>query len=515
MISLIHDKFKYILIAILIVLIAAFVTWDYNSANQGGGMPTHVGEIAHKKINRAQFASALIATQVLYNISPDSYAEHLQMMMRGGMFSNRDQIMERLTWDRLLVTQAAREAGIQVTSQEALEFVQSSATFQEDGKFSSAKFKQFDQNFLKPQGITDGRFEEIVKEQIMYNEITSMVKELAIAPSGEVQELLNDRYSPTTLSLVRLKKEDYSKDLQPSREELEEHYSQNASKYSTEEERVVQYVEFLLPLPVTLEDKEKKSAINNLGREAYDFAEQFVSNPGEPTPEISFEAAAEAAGLEILKSRPLKQGKSFYQGTSETSATQAVFQLNDAQPISEQIQVENGFVVLKLVDIKLAEPISYEKVAKKVEEDYLLQKTIEKTTEAGNELHAKIQDKLTNNISWDGIIEELKFEAETLEPIVPAEANNLKVEDANVIRAQVGQLEQGDLSPFLTTDNGGIILYALEKGEPSPDKVSSLKPIFEQQLKTQERSFYVQNWIRGLYENPGTVLPASLTQPGA
>ncbi|MEM9400453.1 MAG: SurA N-terminal domain-containing protein [Verrucomicrobiota bacterium] len=497
MISFINEKLRFILIFVLVLLIAAFLLWDYNSTSHGQHSEV-IGKIGGRNIHTGHFSSAHMGTRILLTLRTGRNI--------GTLSNQQEQMLYQQTWNRMIILNAAEKAGIQASNEEISEYIQNSPLFQKDGNFSFEEFKQFNENFLKSRGITDGRFEELIAEQIIFEEMSNLISNMATSNPSSIQERIGQLYGQATVQLVLVDKADIEAAIQPTEEDLKTFYDQNLSNYRTEERRIFEYIYFKTDDDLsTLEEPERKKKINELGEVAYTFCEPFFpQDENEKVP--SFTEAAQNAKMEILTTEAVTSSEPLIQDIKDIEATRIAYGLTLAQPVSHQIQVANGFMVLHLKQIIPSKPLPQEDVADQLSQDYIQRKVQQELTIQGEQQRSSIQKELDLETPWETIVTNLELKTSDVPPFEPS-SNELKIDHADQIRRATQELTPGGISDFQYTNQGGFIVYLVTRETPSADRITALTPVIKQQMTREQRYLFVQQWIQAQYKAPGNTLP--------
>jgi len=146
--------------ALLIFVCGMFVFTSYSPDMSFGGTGTFVARVNGETITYSEFSR-------MY--------ERVQEGREGQKLTSEQQ--EKLRKDvvnnlvnRTLIIQDAKKQGIVVSPKELADFLMQIPQFQENGKFSLLKYKQF----LKSQGMTEARFEDKVAEDFLLQKMNNL-----------------------------------------------------------------------------------------------------------------------------------------------------------------------------------------------------------------------------------------------------------------------------------------------------------------------------------------------------
>jgi len=218
--------------AIIILLIIPFALWGINQYFHGGS-----------DIN--------VATVNGEAISQKSYQHELQMQrerlrqMLGAQFNPNlmDAQLKQRTLDDMvnheLLSQAAQSNGYRVSSDLVIKTIETIDGFQEDGKFSNARYKQL----LQLQGETPATFESRMHRAILTQQSYSGLAATEFATPRAVDSLLKLQEQTRDIGYLILKADNYKKSEDASDEVVKQLYEKNKDRYMTPEMVSLQYLE--------------------------------------------------------------------------------------------------------------------------------------------------------------------------------------------------------------------------------------------------------------------------------
>lgn len=513
MISFINKNFRIVLIVILIAVGGSFVF--FGAYTPAGNTPKTIGSIGGRSLSTNEYFTQETATRTLialqYGFFPPS---------NSGLWGER---IPRQTWERMILVNEAKKMDLWPSPSEVADYILELRLFQDQktGKFDKTLYDRFNSRVLTPQGITPARFQEIVSEQIVVNEIHNSVFSLTSVRPEKVESELKHQYGKTTVLLAEFNNKDLAKSITPTGEDLQKYHDENIARYQSPERRKFQYVEFKLPADYSkLQPKEQKAAKRQAGEKAFAFAEHFLSDQTETSaPPPDFATTAASQGYTVQTSKNLAMSEPL-EGNTLAAPTAAAFRLSLNQPISQEIEANEAFFVIKLLEITPPATIPFDQVKKQVKSDYTAQELEKVTREKGSELIAQVKSDLKNGKPIEKAFTSLKLKTTNLPPFVPGEAGKLEAPHAENIRFQVKNenLSQGDFSPFNLTKTGGFFYYISEQAEPDEDKANAQRPIIRENLLRVKKGKLYYDWFKAQIRAPGNTVPEeilSILQGGA
>ncbi|GAB4241658.1 MAG: hypothetical protein OHK005_04920 [Candidatus Methylacidiphilales bacterium] len=496
MITFLHQKFRVLLIFLLALVAISFVFFGNWTPSGPGSGP--LGKINGEWVTGPVFSSALSATQLIFTLRTGIPADEAGAMS--------DQLF-RDTWIRMAVIAAARDAGLTATPDMVVAWLQQLPLFAgPDGRYSPERFAQFQAAYLNPRNISDERLAEIVRDEILFESMVGTVANSSTPNPSEAQRRFNQLYSPVQVSVVTFPIEPVARTVSPTPEEVEAYYRTHLSRYAAPEKRRLQFIRFdLTPEQQKLEGRAKLDALQSVGQKAFDFTSVYFGEDV-PTNPPSFTQRAAELGLNVETSDWITRDSVFI----DPRITRFAFDLNADLPISNYLQTETGFVVLHLVEVVPSAPLPLEQVTDKVRADLIQERATQQVREKVAQVRTQLMDALKNGTPWNQAVAALGLKATQVPAFVPAEASDLKIPHADVIRSAARFLDPGELSEPLPSDTAFSLVYVASRGQPAAEKQQQILPMIENQVADANRGKVITDWIAGLARRPGNQFPDGL-----
>ncbi len=355
----------------------------------------------------------------------------------------RASILDGLVLNRALANEA-NKTGIVVTTDRLQEVIAGIPAFQEDGKFSYDRYRAY----VASQGMTETMFEQRVREDLRKQALLQ-----AVVASAAVPKTVNDRIDALLreqreVRELRFLSEQFLSKVSVSEEQVKEFYDKNRPLFETPESAKVEY---LVLSPDTMAGagavaEADVRAYYEQNKARYGTDEQRRASHILITAEGSDKAAAKAKAEALLAQVRAKPGDFeklarenskdpgsaaqggdlgfFGKGMMVKPFEDAVMKLKPGE-ISDVVESDFGFHIIKLTEVKSAEIRPFEQVKPEIEREL-------KTQQAQKEF-AKAADQFTN----------LVYEqADSLQPA--ADALKLKIQRAD------GLTRRG-LAPFINS----------------------------------------------------------------
>jgi hypothetical protein len=500
MLSFLSTKLRFLLLLVLIILGVSFIFFDTNTQGPSSADP-RIAKIEGQSIKRSDFEAAVRDTTILYTLQTGRRAE-----------PSMEPIFRSQTWNRLVIVAAAKEAGLQASPAEAVQYIKTHPLFlDEQKKYNPSTFQFFSNEFLKPQGVNEERFQLLIQNQIVFDAMLKTISNNAVIRPAEVEEAYAALYGQASLKQVELPEAPIRASLKPGEEELQKFYQQEIARFNSPELRKLDYVLFTLkPEQLKLPEDKKKAALKELTQQAFQFTEPFFdSSTGAKAP--PFRQAVEQAGLSWQSTPWLNQQEPLLGGkTPSLELTKLAFTLSPEAPVSDYQKIENGFIVLHLVETQAASPLPFAKVRSEVEQLYLTQKLNELIEIKGKKLARDLQDSLASGKSWEQAVADQGLKPLTLPTFSPAKSSDLKVSQPDAVRFWAQRLKVGAVSEFSRTSTGGMVLYLADrKVSEDPNQPQALEGL-SAQLQQQRRYQILEEWISARMKKTGTNIPPDL-----
>lgn len=501
MITYLNQKFRIVMLLGLAVVAVSFVFFGNWSSGLSRGMGA-VGKIDGRSVYQEQFLTERKAFEVSTLFVTAGRVNFSQMD------NNTD--VDNQTWARMVALDAARKAGIIVTDSEVRKTFLENPLLQENGAYSAEKHTNFVNIYLNPQGISEARFDEILREELTFRHFANMIASTATVEPAEVEKSFDELYGEITASLIRFDKATYAAKVKPTEDELKSFHQTHKSEYVRPEERTIEYVKFeITPEEQKLKDKALKDALYKAGEKALDFSSHFSQTEGKPAPD--FAATATKAGVQISTGTAIRSPE----GTkdpilSQPGVTSRAFALSKDQPFSDYVELPTGYAVLHLVGIKASEPLPYEEVKQKVQQDYILSHAVELMQKDAVTVRNQLTDLLSQKQTWEQATAKLGLKPVAVPPFTPDPNAAPKIPEARQVGMIAPEMAVGTVSGFELTADGGILLYLQKRSAPDEKLRAAILPRLKEYILHTKQNQLVSEWLVTRMVAPGYQPPANL-----
>ena len=414
MFDLVH-KYKRVIQIFLFLIAITFATWGIESYTQFRGGRDTVASVNGLEISQGEFAGELRRQQ-----------DQLRRMFGGAvdpaMLDSPEMhrsVLEAMIGQRLVASEAAR-AHMFLSREAVIDAITSAPEFQEDGKFSPAKYSAY----LASQGVTDQGNVANLQTQIPLARMAGAIADTAIAPRTVVAKINALEAQRREVSDARFDVKQFLPQVKVSDEQVKAYYEANQADFRTPERVRVEYV-VLSAEALARQDPPSESEV----RAAYDArASQLRVEEQRRASHILVKTKDEADKLladvkknpgrfaELAKKHSQDPGSAekggdlgwFGRGMMVKPFEEAAFKL--AQNEMQVVESEFGFHVLRLTGIQAGKTRSYEEVKKELADEVARQKGQRKFAEAAETFSNMVYEQ---SDSLKGAAERFKLPIQT------------------------------------------------------------------------------------------------------
>lgn len=378
---------------------------------------------------------------------------------------------------------AAETLGLVVPEEQVAKALRSLPTFQKDGKFDEAKYKEFEKNMLQPAGYNAEDLENAMKIILSIESMPVLFDDGVYSPSEQMEYIKNDLETTTALSVV-FDVNSFKVNIKPTEKDLTGFYNSNKAKFMNPEEYNAEVVMFnygdykvkidekaakadyeknksnLITLEgkqMTFDEFKRDLLLAEQAKAAMKDAKAFREKVYKATETIAGDKKAYLAEFQKLAAKEAKKNYVKIGWFSSAAATLPVVgaevellkRLNavakEKAPVTGAVMGEKAAYVAAVTDIKAATQKSYAAAKAEVREAYINQKASAKANESMANLRAAlVSAKKANKKIDETQFRELAKGAiiEKLPPIKMAEFKN----GVFVLQKQMEELSKKNLS---------------------------------------------------------------------
>lgn len=429
-----HTRLMQLLLFILIV--PSFVLFGlegYNRYREGGEV---VAKVDGREITQADWDNAHRSeVDRLRRQMPNLDAKLLDSP------EARYGTLERLVRDRVLA--AAVDAGhLLVTDQRVARELQNNeliaALRGPDGKLDMERYRQL----LGNQGMTPEMFENSVRRDIATGQVLGGVMQSVFTPPAQASVALESYFERREAQVARFNPADYRAKVEPTEAELQAFYKENPQLFQAPEQASIEYVVLdaaAAAQGTALNEADLRSyydqnATRLSGKEERRASHILLAVPKTAPAAARDKARAKAQELlaqvkknpdsfaEVAKKESQDPGSAaqggdldfFARGAMVKPFEDAVFALQNKGDISDVVESDFGFHIIRLTDIKADKPRSFEEMRPELEAQL--------KREQGQKKYAEAAETFSNTVyeqsdSLKAVADKLKLEIRTAQGI--------------------------------------------------------------------------------------------------
>jgi peptidyl-prolyl cis-trans isomerase D len=393
------QRYKRVIQVFLALIAITFVGWgveNYTDMRRAGGGA--VASVNGMDISEREFSEQLRSQQ-----------EQMRRMFGAAIdpsvldsAESRRAVLEGMIEQRLIATEAAR-AHLYLSRQAVIEAITSTPEFQEDGKFSAAKYSAF----LSSQGLTDQGYVAQLQSQLPLQRISGAVGATAIAPKSVAARLAALEAQKREVSESRIDIQPYLAKAKVDDAQIKAHYDANLADYRTPERVRAEYIVLSAEAMARQEpptEQEIKAAYEARAAQLRVDEQRRASHILVKTKEEAEKILAEARRAPnnfaaLAKKHSQDPGSAekggdlgwFGRGMMVKPFEDTVFKLsqNDVQVVESEF----GFHVVRLTGVQAGKTRSFEEVRKELTEELARQKGQKKFAEAAEKFNDVVYEQ--------------------------------------------------------------------------------------------------------------------------
>ena len=237
MLKTMRDSFhqlKWTLFAVIVVFVLGFVFFSGSNAGGPRDPGQVVARVGDERITAAEFDRSYRAEmqrlqgQYQGNLTPE--------LLRAMDLPH--QVLDAMV-DRLLRLEEARRLRLKVSDEELAQTIAAIPAFQENGRFAG---KEKYERLLRANGLSLDHFEEEIREQLLLEKYSAVLKSSVLVPDAEVQREFSARNEKATIEYIKVPSSRLDSAAEPSDADLKAYAEKHRDRYRTPEQRRVKYL---------------------------------------------------------------------------------------------------------------------------------------------------------------------------------------------------------------------------------------------------------------------------------
>ncbi len=406
MFDFVQEK-KRIVQVVLALIILPFAFWGVDSYRKSGGAAP-LATVNGEKIGQHEFDNAL-------NQQQQRIREMAGPNFDPAFFDKpeiKHSILDSLVTQHLLGIEA-RNADLSLTDEQLAQIIASIPAFQVEGKFDKQRYEEV----LRDKGMNRQEFESRVRQDLLTRQLTDAYTQNGYSSNAVAANLIRLSEQTRVVAVANLDADAFTKQVKLPDEAINDYYTKNAHEFQLPERANVEYVvlsaDSLLPQVTVPEEEAKQYYEDHLSefgtQEQRQAAHILIGVPKQASDAEKQAAKAKAEDiLKQVKQAPAKfaalakqysedPGSAanggdlglFGRGAMVKPFEDSVFSLK-AGELSDLVQTDYGFHIIKLVAIKPAKVQSYGEVRGMIVQRLKLQHA--------NDKFAELAEKFNNTV---------------------------------------------------------------------------------------------------------------------
>ena len=426
----------------------------------------------------------------------------------------RRNALDRLIAEKL-IQQQATELGLRVSDEQIRETIVQMPEFQFGGQFDNERF----QTILRQNGFSPTDFRNYLRIQMTQNQLAAALTTSAFSLDSEV-ELANTLQRQTRDAKYAVVSADaFADSVEVSEEDIDAFYNNNIPSFDTEEKVKLAYVK------LSVEDLKSRVSVDEDAVRTY-YENNLASYGKEEERRVSHiliesgdDVDAARAEIEALRAQ-LDDGADFATLASENSDDtfsaenggdldfitpemmdaafdEAAFSLESVGDISDIVETDFGFHIIKLTDINEAQTKSFEEVAGDIRDSLLYDQAMEKYFELQNtlaEIAFEVPDTLEDAANAVNLpVQETAMFSRTS---VPESVNSPAVLEVAFSPELIDERVNSDI---IELDDENIVAVRVIEHEPQrTQSLDEVKESIEASVKATKAQEAAEAWARNV-----------------
>ena len=522
MVNLMRTNQRWLMIVISVLVLVSFI-WFYSDRTHSDGMGSdQIGTI---------YGRSLTVTELQRTERQLRMAEELGLvhLTQRDLFEGGD--MNSAAINDLVIQHEVEKLNIFPTDDEVADAEMKLAAFQgPNGQFDPAKKDEIMNDRLTPNGFSVNQLDELVRQDLQVAKLREILDAPVVVSPLEVRRYFERGYTKTDASVVRLQKADFVATVPaPTEEEIKKYYTEQKDVLTQPERRKVQYVKFGLDdAQKKLTGKARIDALKPLGDQSVQFLEQLleqkggatvVTQPSGPAPnknmaanaaqkaQANYAAATAAMKLTVKETGEFEENQA---PTGEEASipgfAQAAFKLSENDPDSDvPLQTPDAFYDLHLSAVVPERPLTLDEARPKIVAAIKDERATAALAAKAEEIRGKIVEALKAGRPLAEAAKEAGVTVQDVPAFSLAEPART-VPDASTIASTSQELATGELSKFVPTSAGGLLVYVRGRQGIDEAKFEQQKSMITMNRRRQKAEYFFYEWLQSSREASGAQL---------
>jgi peptidyl-prolyl cis-trans isomerase D len=493
MLESIRKRQRTLLTIITVIVIVAFA-WFYNPSTmrRAAGPGGAVGKLNGRTVTIGELQKIERTIPLIHAVGLDDF---LATMVTEGR--SRDDQFLSFAWNLLLLRDEAKRLEIEPAAEQIRDAEKALPIFQTNNAFDPAKYQQFVDTMLKPNGLTPADLDDVVRDYGRFTGVTELLKGSSQLPEAMFRRQYEALYQQLSLVVIRFKKADFESSIKVSDEDVKKYYDQHKDAILSPEKRKVQVVSFLLnDEQKKLPDDQKLAAKRPLAEQADAFAQAALQNPA------VFDQLAREKGVAIQETQPFTLEQPDKLLAQEPALAHQAFNLTTENPVGDVLEGNYGFYIIKLTNVEPSRPLTLEEAKDRVLAELKDEKVRAAIQAKAKEVREKIDAEMQKGKDFVQAAETAGYQPELPAPFALANPGNALQLARTMAIANV-ELDDNQTSKLLDDPDGGLIIHMIKKEPIDEAKYEEYKKAEYAQQNNRYESIVVREWLMAELQKAG------------
>jgi peptidyl-prolyl cis-trans isomerase D len=345
---------KVILWGLVIIIVPAFVMWGgAGSTRSKDKGPGYVGLVNNRRVSFDELSNAIsgVRSQVILNYfnSPEAL---------DALLSNKP-ILAKLAWDRILMLEEVKRAGIKISDKELVEAIRTHPLFIRSGVFDEKFYSYILKNNI---GLEPRSFEEIVRENVALQKLSSSItKDIKLTDDDILAEYKKD-FQALKISYILLEPKNFLDKVKIDENAARDFYEKRKGELIVKSnlkgalpDRQATFEESKETIENYLKEVEARSMLKGMSGEIYAGLIKKIKSEGE-----TFQKAASKLDLTAGETDFFSRKDNIEAIGDIPVIVEASYSLKEFE-LSKPLEITKGYIIFEVVAKKDADNEEFEK----------------------------------------------------------------------------------------------------------------------------------------------------------